>query len=58
MWEMIAAKKNQAIKITKEVHGVIEYSEKQFEKYNLCPCCAKFLSKTVRLVALRRFKFP
>jgi hypothetical protein len=24
---------NQAIKITKEVHGLIEYIEKQFQKY-------------------------
>jgi hypothetical protein len=29
---------NRAIKITKKVHGVIEYIEKQFQKY--FPLCA------------------
>jgi hypothetical protein len=49
---------NRAIKRTKKVHGVLEYTEKQFEKYTLCPCCTYFLSKTVRLEALQGFKIP
>jgi hypothetical protein len=49
---------NRAIKRTKKVHGVIEYTEKQFEIYTLCPCCTNFSSKTVHLVALRIFKIP
>jgi hypothetical protein len=51
-------KNNWALKRTKKVHGVIEYTEKQFEKYTLCPCCTNFSSKTVRLVALQGFKIP
>jgi hypothetical protein len=35
---------NQAIERTMKVHGVIEYTEKQFEKYTLCHCCTNFLS--------------
>jgi hypothetical protein len=49
---------NRAIKRTRKVHGVTEYTEKQLEKYILCPCCTNFLRKTVRLVALRRIKIP
>jgi hypothetical protein len=49
---------NQAVKRTKKVHGVIEYTEKQFEKYTVCDCCTNFSSKTARLVALRGFKIP
>jgi hypothetical protein len=49
---------NRAIKRTKKVHRVIEYTEKQFEKYTLCPCCTNFVSKTVCLVALWGFKIP
>jgi hypothetical protein len=51
---------NRAIKRTKKVHGVIEYIEKQFQKYfsTLCPCCNNFWSKTARLVALCGFKIP
>jgi hypothetical protein len=36
MWEMISPppkKNNQAIKRMKKVHGVIEYTQKQFQKY-------------------------
>jgi hypothetical protein len=49
---------NWAIKGKKKVHGVTEYIEKWFRKYNLCPCWANFSSKTARLVALRGFKIP
>jgi hypothetical protein len=51
---------NRAIKRTKKVHRVIEYIEKQFQKYFfiLCPCCTNFLSKTAHLVTLRGFKIP
>jgi hypothetical protein len=52
----------RAIKITKKVHGVIEYIEKRFQKYfavfTLCPSCTKISSKTARSVALRGFKIP
>jgi glutaminase len=51
---------NQAIKRTKKVHGVIEYIEKQFQKYffTLCPCCTNSLSKTAHLLALGGYKIP
>jgi hypothetical protein len=59
---------SRAIKRTKKVHGVIEYIEKQFQKYfvpgnifcffTLCPSCTKFSSKPARSVALQGFKIP
>jgi hypothetical protein len=51
---------SQAIKRTKKVHGVIEYIEKQFQKYfSLYVLVApNFSSKTARLVALWGFKIP
>jgi hypothetical protein len=44
-----------AIKRTKKVHRVVEYIEKQFQKYffTLCSCCTIFSSRTAHLVALR-----
>jgi hypothetical protein len=50
---------NRTIKITKKVHGVIEYTEKQFQKYfSLYALLAPNLNKTASSVALRGFKIP
>jgi hypothetical protein len=59
MSEMITAEENgRAIETTNKVHGVIEYIEKQFQKYffALCLCCTNFSSIPACLVALQGFK--
>jgi hypothetical protein len=51
---------NPAIKGSKKVHGVIEYTEKQFQKlFSLYALVAPtFSSKTARLAPLQVFKIP
>jgi hypothetical protein len=51
---------NWAIRRTKKVHGMIKYTEKQFQKhfFHFMPLLHQLFEQIVCLVALRGFKIP